>query len=75
MFELQRTEETVGWKSRASLKILRQHFPEYVEENRHLPVVVAGITASVLTGHIPNTRQKIIFSPPFFLKFICYESL
>jgi len=49
MFELQRTEGTVGWKSRPSLKILRQHFPEYVEENHHLPVVLAGVTASVLT--------------------------
>jgi hypothetical protein len=55
MFELQRTEETVGCKSRPSLKILRQHFSEYVEKTHHLPVLVAGVTASVLR------RQKNIF--------------
>jgi hypothetical protein len=65
MFEFQRTEETVGWKSRPSLKILRQHFPEYVEKNHHLPVVVAGVTASVLT------RQKIfLLSTVFKLYFL-----
>ena len=47
MFELQPTEETVGWKSRASLKILLQHFPEYVEENHRLSVVVARVKVDV----------------------------